>query len=94
LYLKRIFYIPLKAALKGSHINIDVDLLNSKVFSWLELANSRIHDTTKEKPINLLKEEKTLLVPFYKSVKKIKEVKTKINKIDLSDLNMDIAYHT
>jgi transposase len=94
LYLKRNFHIPLKAALKGSHINIDVDLLNSKIFSWLEMANSRIHDTTKEKPINLFKEEKPLLVPFYKSVKKIKEVKTKINKIDLSKLNMDITYHT
>ncbi len=36
------------------------------------MANSRIHDITKEKPIKLFKEEKPLLVPFYKSVKKVK----------------------
>ena len=67
LYLKSNFYIPLKSALKGSQITIDVDLLNTKVFSWLEIANSRIHDTTKKKPIDLFKEEEHLLQPFYTS---------------------------
>jgi transposase len=65
LYLKRNFYIPLKSALKGSDIPITTDLLNNKLFSWLEMANSRIHDTTKKKPIELFKEEKPLLEPFY-----------------------------
>nr|WP_228256050.1 DDE-type integrase/transposase/recombinase [Malaciobacter halophilus] len=55
------FYIPLKASLKGSSIIIDANLLNSKIFSWLKTSNARIHDTTKKKSIDMLKEEKSLL---------------------------------
>jgi len=94
LYLKRNFYIPLKSVLKGSEITITVDLLNSKVFSWLEMANSRIHDTTKKKPIDLFKEEKPLLEPFYSSVKEVKKEDTPSLNIDLSELDIDITYHT
>jgi len=94
LYLKRNFYIPLKSALKGSKITINADLLNSKVFSWLEMANSRIHDTTKKKPTELFKEEKALLEPFYSSVKEIKKEDTPNLNIDLSELDIDITYHT
>lgn len=94
LYLKRNFYIPLKSALKGSEIFINTELLNSKVFSWLEMANSRVHDTTKKKPIELFKEEKPLLVPFYSSVKEIKEDVKSPSNINLSELDIDITYHT
>ncbi len=97
LYLKRNFYIPLKASLKGSAINIDATLLNSKIFSWLETANSRVHDTTKQKPIDMFKKEKPLLQAFYSSVKgvKTKNKDKKINgSIDLEKLNIDIKYHT
>jgi transposase len=97
LYLKRNFYIPLKASLKGSSITIDSTLLNSKIFSWLEIANSRIHNTTKKKPVDMFKDEKPLLQPFYSSVKEIKsnnEDKTINSSIDLSKLNIDIKYHT
>jgi len=41
LYLKRNFYIPLKASLKSSGITIDATLLNGHIFSWLEGANNR-----------------------------------------------------
>ena len=97
LYLKRNFYVPLKAALKGSQIQIDCDLLNNKVFSWLEMANSRIHDTTKKKPIDMFKEEKHLLQPFYSSVKEVKNKQEDnhiTNSINLEKLNIDIKYHT
>ena len=94
LYLKRNFYIPLKSALKGSEIIIDATLLNSKVFSWLEMANSRIHDTTKKKPIELFKQEKALLEPFYESVKEITTDELKTSTISLSELDIDITYHT
>lgn len=97
LYLKRNFYIPLKSSLKNSSIIIDTALLNSKIFSWLEYANSRVHDTTKKKPIELFKEEKPLLQPFYTSVKEVKNsIKTnRINSsIDLSKFNIDIKYYT
>ncbi len=94
LYLKRNFYVPLKSALKGSEITINSDLLNSKVFSWLEMANSRIHDTTKKKPIDLFKEEQPLLEPFYSSVKEIKKEDIPSPSINLAELDIDITYHT
>ncbi|GGD48181.1 transposase [Malaciobacter pacificus] len=97
LYLKRNFYVPLKASLKGSSITIDTNLLNSKIFTWLETANARVHDTTKKKPIEMFKEEKHLLQPFYSSVKEVKTKNKdkKINgSIDLEKLNIDIKYHT
>ncbi len=96
LYLKRNFYVPLKSALKGSDITITADLLNSKIFSWLEYANARIHDTTKQKPIELFKEEKPLLEPFYRSVKEQpKSAETKKSPaLSLDELAIDITYHT
>lgn len=96
-YLKNNFYIPLKASLKGSSITIDATLLNSKIFSWLEYANSRIHDTTKKKPIDMFEEEKPLLQAFYSSVKEeknLKEEKIINSSVDFSKLNIDIKYHT
>ena len=72
LYLKRNFYIPLKSALKGSNIHIDTNLLNTKVFAWLEMANNRIHDTTKQKPTELFKQEQGLLNLFIQVLKKLK----------------------
>ena len=97
LYLKHNFYIPFKAALKGSQIHINCDLLNNKVFSCLEIANLRIHDTTKKKPIEMFKEEKHLLQAFYTSAKEIKNKKEDNHTtscINLEELNIDIKYHT
>ena len=96
LYLKRNFYVPLKSALKGSDIAITTELLNSKIFSWLEYANARVHDTTKQKPIELFKQEKPLLEPFYRSVKE--QPKNDENNISpthsFNKREIDITYHT
>ncbi|EQB38746.1 hypothetical protein M947_08715 [Sulfurimonas hongkongensis] len=96
LYLKRNFYVPLKSALKGSDIAITTELLNGKIFSWLEYANARVHDTTKQKPSELFKEEKPLLEPFYRSVKEQpKNDETKTSPAHtLNKLEIDITYHT
>ncbi|MCT7612807.1 hypothetical protein N5U20_06225 [Aliarcobacter butzleri] len=88
-YLKNNFYIPLKSSLKGSQITIII-LLNSKIFTWLEYANSRVHDTTKKKPIDMFKDEKPLLQPFYSSVKEIKD--NKETKIALPTINAFSLY--
>ncbi len=61
------------------------------------MANARIHDTTKKKPIDMFKEEKHLLQPFYSSVKEVKnkkEDKAIHSFVDLENLNIDIKYHT
>jgi hypothetical protein len=54
-----------------------------------------VHDTTKQKPIEMFKQEKPLLEPFYKSVKEDTVVddvhKTRLNS---SQLEIDITYHT
>ncbi len=94
-YLKENFYIPLKSSLKHSGIKITKELLNGKIFSWLEYANNRVHSTIKQKSAELFKkEEKALLLPFYKS---IKDTDKKVIKKDLDFNNIpdiDIKYYT
>jgi len=63
-YLKENFYKPLKSSLKNSNIKIDCNLLNTKIFSWLELANNRVHNTTKKRPIELFEIEKKYLIYY------------------------------
>jgi transposase len=109
LYLKNNFYIPLKSALKGSDIIITPWLLNNKIFSWLEKANTRIHGTTKQRPVDLLEKEKSFLQPFYVSIKSNNKTKKESfslsssnmitqdiikNKEDIAIPNIDISYHT
>lgn len=92
LYLKRNFYIPLKASLKSSGITIDATLLNGHIFSWLEGANNRKHGTTNQKPNKLLKDELVYLHKIYKPVsKQIKKVK-KESPSYIPEI--DISYHT
>ena len=62
LYLKNNFYKPLKAKLKESGVEINKELLNAHLSSWLIKANNRIHSTTKEKPFVLLEKEKSHLI--------------------------------
>ncbi|WP_025209791.1 IS21 family transposase [Hippea sp. KM1] len=63
-YLKNNFYKPLRAKLKNSGLEITPELLNSYIFSWLEMANNRIHGTTKRKPFDML----NILPPLVKSI--------------------------
>ncbi|WP_187647546.1 transposase [Nitrosophilus labii] len=67
-YVKRNFYIPLKAKLKNSPLQIDCASLNSQIFRWLAVTNERIHATTKEKPIKLFLLEQKALLPLVQTV--------------------------
>ena len=90
-YIKENFYIPLKASLKGSGISITPELLNSYIFGWIERTNERIHATTKEKPSDRLKIEKSYLLPYIpKEIKYNKKKEKSIIKIP----NIDISYYT
>ena len=74
-YVRDDFYRPLASKLKSAGITIDVDTANIKGMHWLnEVANVRIHDTTKEKPIERLINERLVLQPLPYTV--IKEIKT------------------
>lgn len=91
-YLKENFYIPLKAKLIGSGVIIDVNLLNTYLFAWLNKANARIHATTKKEPFTLLQEEIKYFnknIPIVKPTVLNNNVKHIEKKIDI-----DISYFT
>lgn len=84
--------MPLKAKLQGSGVTIDVNLLNTYLFAWLNKANNRIHATTKKKPFTLLQDEIKHFnknIPTSNPIIKKNNVKHIENKIDL-----EISYFT
>ncbi|MCP4144625.1 MAG: transposase, partial [bacterium] len=61
-YVRNSFYRPLATQLASSGLELDVETANIKLRHWLdEVANDRIHDTTKEKPSVRLKREQPYL---------------------------------
>lgn len=61
-YTRDNFYRPLATRLKAANIDLDVATANQQCRQWLdEIANERIHDTTKEKPSQRLTEERRVL---------------------------------
>ena len=57
-YLRRSFYVPLASRLAQSGQKLDVVTANVEVAHWLaEVANSRLHGTTKEPRAEALKRE-------------------------------------
>ena len=70
LYLKNNFYKPLKAKLKDSGVEINKELLNAHLSSWIIKANNRIHSTTKIKPSIRLEEEKPHLISLEEIISK------------------------
>lgn len=64
-YVRDNFYAPLSTKLSSAGLKIDVDTANIKGIQWLnEVANVRIHDTTKEKPMTRLVTERVVLKPL------------------------------
>jgi transposase len=63
-YLKSSFVVPLAATLKASGLKLDVDAANVHVRRWLdEVANARVHATTKVVPALRLAEERAVMLP-------------------------------
>lgn len=61
-YVRDNFYRPLATKLASSDLKLDVDTANCELLQWLDtVANQRIHDTTKEKPADKLKQEQPYL---------------------------------
>lgn len=64
-YLRRSFYVPLVSRLAQSGQKLDVITANVEVTHWLrEVANVRVHGTTKEPPAEALKREVPHLQPL------------------------------
>ena len=90
-YLKENFYIPLKASLQGSGIEITPDVLNTHIFRWIQKSNQRVHATTQEKPQVRFEEEKKYLQPCFPLPVR---PKNKERKKDVIVPKIDITYYT
>ncbi len=63
-YLKGSFVVPLAATLEASGLRLDVGVANVHVRRWLdEVANARVHATTKAIPARRLAEERAVMLP-------------------------------
>lgn len=63
-YLKSSFVVPLAASLKAAGLRLDVDAANAHVRRWLDdVANARVHATTKLVPAKRLAEERAVMLP-------------------------------
>ena len=64
-YLKGSFLVPLRATLKQSGLKLDAEAANAHIGRWLnEVANCRIHATTRERPDRRLTVERPALMPL------------------------------
>lgn len=62
-YLKGSFVVPLAATVEASGLKLDVDIANRHVRTWLdEVANARVHATTKAVPAERLVQERAVIV--------------------------------
>lgn len=64
-YLKESFVVPLAATFKQSGLKFDVQAANTHIGRWLaEVANQRVHATTRERPAVRLAAEQAALLPL------------------------------
>jgi transposase len=62
-YLKGSFVVPLAATLEANGLRLDADLANVHVRRWLdEVANARVHATTKAVPATRLADERAVML--------------------------------
>lgn len=63
-YLKSSFVVPLAATLEAAGLKLDVAMANVHVRRWLDdVANTRVHATTKAIPALRLAEERAVMLP-------------------------------
>jgi transposase len=63
-YLKGSFLVPLAASLQAAGLKLTPEVANAHVRRWLdEIANARVHATTKAVPAQRLAEEQAVMLP-------------------------------
>lgn len=75
-YLKSSFVVPLAATLEAAGLILDVETANLKVRQWLdEVANARVHATTKAVPARRLAEERAVMLaaPALKATRAVRQ---------------------
>ena len=64
-YLKGSYLVPLAATLKSAGLKLDAAAANLHIGRWLtDIANARVHATTKERPDHRLVPERSALLPL------------------------------
>lgn len=64
-YLRYSFWVPLVSMLKQAGLVADVNVCNQRVKLWLrDVANARVHGTTRRVPAEVLREEREHLQPL------------------------------
>jgi len=64
-YLRYSFWVPLVSMLKQAGLNADEDICNQRVRVWLrDVADARIHGTTRRVPAEVMCEEQSHLLPM------------------------------
>jgi transposase len=62
-YLKSSFVVPLAASVKAAGLRLDTSIANAHIRRWLdEVANARVHATTKAVPQHRLPEERAVML--------------------------------
>ncbi len=62
--MKGSFVVPLAATIEAGGLRLSVELLNGHVRRWLdEIANARVHGTTKAIPMLRLADERAVMLP-------------------------------
>jgi len=63
-YLKGSFLVPLAASLEAAGLKLTPEVANARVRRWLdEVANARVHATTRAVPATRLAEEQAVMLP-------------------------------
>lgn len=98
-YVRDSFYAPLSTKLASAGLKMDVDTANIKGIQWLnDIANVRVHDTTKEQPMVRLIEERRLLqeLPYSPlkdiNIKQVGDAIVPLN-FDLQPLHHDLRIY-
>jgi transposase len=61
-YVRDNYYSPLSTKVSAAGLTLDLDTANIELMRWLdEVANVRVHDTIKQKPLTRLEEERAYL---------------------------------
>jgi len=81
-YLKESFVVPLAATLEQSGLKLDVEATNAHIGRWLaEVANVRVHATTRERPAARLAIEQPALLPLPTSTSASAPATSKLSRV-------------
>lgn len=93
-YLKGSFLVPLAATLKMTGLRLDVTAANMHIGPWLsQVANARVHATTKERPDRRLVVERAALLPLPASQIRVPTARTSARPMPIESLQHPLSVY-